>query len=142
MTEEENLIIKEIDDNFIAIANSMKDIDQAINAINECVVNLNDRVKELEEHVVKIPTPDKILYKPVGHDNYLNIKENFDYIYSMLRSLKKDELADMKMTAYAKMVVTPMGILVRDFTSDVLVALVMLMVIVRLEILVYQLKQD
>ena len=91
MTEEENLIIKEIDDNFIAIANSMKDIDQAINAINECVVNLNDRVKELEEHVVKIPTPDKILYKPVGHDNYLNIKENFDYIYSMLRSLKKDE---------------------------------------------------
>ena len=35
MTEEENLIIKEIDDNFIAISNSMKDIDQAINAINE-----------------------------------------------------------------------------------------------------------
>jgi hypothetical protein len=40
------------------------------------------------------------------------------------------------MTAYAKMVVTPMEILVRDFISDVLVALVILMVIAILEILV------
>ena len=40
MTEEENLIIKEIDDNFIAIANSMKDIDQAINKAQEKVKNV------------------------------------------------------------------------------------------------------
>jgi hypothetical protein len=90
MTEDENLIMQEIDDNFIAISNSMGDIDRAINAINQCVVNLNERMTELEEHVVKIPTPDKILYQPVGHDGYLNIKENLDHIYSLLRSLKKD----------------------------------------------------
>ena len=90
MTEEENTIIKEIDDNFISISNSMKDIDTAINGITECVVKLNERVKALEEHIVTIPTPDKILYKPVGHEEYMNIKENLDYIYSLLGSLNKN----------------------------------------------------
>lgn len=87
MTEEENAVIKEIDDNFIAISNSMKDIDSAIEAVNKCIISLNERITQLEEHIVKIPTPDKILYKPVGHDDYLNIKENLDNIYAQLRSL-------------------------------------------------------
>ncbi len=87
MTEEENVIIKEIDDNFIAISNSMKDIDSALDAVNKCIIQLNERVTKLEEHIVTIPTPDKILYKPVGHEDYLNIKENLDNIYEQLRRL-------------------------------------------------------
>jgi archaellum component FlaC len=85
--QDDNVIIKEIDENFVAISNSMQDIDSALGAINTCINQLSDRIQKLEEHVVTIPTPDKILYKPVGHDDYLNIKENLDSIYEQLRRL-------------------------------------------------------
>ena len=40
---------------------------EAHQIINECLVSLAERLKKLEEYVVHIPTPDKILYLSLIH---------------------------------------------------------------------------
>ena len=61
---------------------------EAHQIINECLLSLAERLKKLEEYVINIPTPDKILYKPSGEEEYLNLKENYDLIYKSIEELK------------------------------------------------------
>jgi len=61
---------------------------EAHEIINECLVSLAERLKKLEEYVINIPTPDKILYKPSGEEEYLNLKENYDLIYKSIKELQ------------------------------------------------------
>lgn len=61
---------------------------EAHQIINECLVSLAERLKKLEEYVVHIPTPDKILYKPKGEEEYLSLKENYDLIYKSIEELR------------------------------------------------------
>ena len=69
-----------------------EDINQALMTINECLVKVGTRLNELERYVQEIPTPDKTLYKPQGADTYLNVRENYDEIYS--RIIKLEEQVD------------------------------------------------
>ena len=93
MSFEESPILQEIDDNFVAIKNSIDDNAKAHETLNECIVKLHDRIKELEEYIVNIPTPDKIWYKPYDAPDYLNFKENLDYIYAKIKKLE-DSIGD------------------------------------------------
>ena len=61
---------------------------EAHEVINECVKGLGERLAEVVKYVNELPTPDKILYKPKGHKDYLNIKENYDEIYRRIEKLE------------------------------------------------------
>ena len=61
---------------------------EAHEVINECVKGLGERLAEVVKYVNEIPTPDKVLYKPKGHKDYLNIKENYDEIYRRIEKLE------------------------------------------------------
>ena len=91
MTEKENTVIKEIDDNFVAISNALHEIEKAHKVVNECIVALNNRVQEMEEYIVKLPTPDKILYRPTNTEDHLTLKQNLDFIYLRLQKLEASE---------------------------------------------------
>jgi len=94
MKFEENPILQDIDDNFVAIKESIDDNAKAHDTLNECITSLSNRIKEVEDYVVTIPTPDKILYKPPGAEDYLNLKENLDYIYAKIKKLEDSILGD------------------------------------------------
>ena len=61
---------------------------EAHEVINECVKGLGERLAEVVKYVNELPTPDKVLYKPKGHKDYLNIKENYDEIYRRIEKLE------------------------------------------------------
>jgi len=63
-------------------------LNQALLALNDCIEVLHKRIERIEEYLNELSTPDKILYKPKGHENYLNIKENYDEIYRRLGELE------------------------------------------------------
>lgn len=65
-----------------------KDNQEAHEAINMCLVQIGERLKEIEQYLNSVPTPDKILYKPNGAEDYLNMKENYDEIYRRLEALE------------------------------------------------------
>ena len=43
----------------------------------------------MEKAISELPTPDKVFYKPEGHEDYLNIKGNYDEIYRRISELEK-----------------------------------------------------
>ena len=91
--EEENKVIKDIDDNFNDIANALK-------VVNECLLSLANRVTELESVVSALVEAnnecvsfDKVVYKPLcGTEDHVSIKDNLDIIYSKLEELEKNVL--------------------------------------------------
>ena len=65
-----------------------QDNKEAHEAINMCLETIAARIKAIEEYLNELPTPDKILYKPNGAEDYLNMKENYDNIYKRLEALE------------------------------------------------------
>ena len=93
--EEFEKIIKEIDDNFIGIKEGFDDNATAHENLNECIKKLDDAITALHERLSAVeirlsetPTPDKILYKPEGSNDYLNMKGNYDHIYERISKLE------------------------------------------------------
>ena len=87
--------MKIIEANFKEIEKSFKETKDAFNTVNETIVKISsnqkilaDRVAEIEEVLSKIPTPDKIMYKPVGED-YMNLGDNFDMLYAKIKELQQ-----------------------------------------------------
>lgn len=76
--------------------NNEQEVAEALNAINDCLIALGKRMKELEEYVTTMNISEKILYKPSGQEKYLNIKENYDLIYERLDKLEKEGPWDVK----------------------------------------------
>ena len=65
-----------------------EEVSTALNAINDCLRALHERLEAVEKYVQELPTPDKTYYKPEGQDEYLNIKGNYDQIYQRLKKLE------------------------------------------------------
>jgi hypothetical protein len=57
-------------------------------AINDCLTTILDRLKNLEEYALILPS--KIQYRPPGKEEYLSLKENLDYIYERLGKLEQN----------------------------------------------------
>lgn len=89
MSKEREKIIEEIEENFLAISKALSDIDTAFENSNEVITKVIERIKEIEEYVINLPTPDKTFYKPRGSEEYLNYKHNLDYIYDRIDKLEK-----------------------------------------------------
>ena len=62
---------------------------EAHEAINMCLSAIVKRLEGIEKFVNEMPTPDKTYYKPSGHEDYLNTKENYDNIYDRLKVLEE-----------------------------------------------------
>lgn len=56
--------------------------------INDILLKLGERLENLEKYVQALPTPDKTMYRPPNHEEYLNIKENYDLLYRRLEALE------------------------------------------------------
>ena len=65
-----------------------EEVSVALNAVNDCLKALHERLEAVEKYVQELPTPDKTYYKPEGQDEYLNIKANYDQIYKRLKKLE------------------------------------------------------
>ena len=65
-----------------------KQLAEALNTINDCLVKVGERLNAIEKYVSELPTPDKTYYKPTGKEEYMNIKDNFDEIYSRLNKIE------------------------------------------------------
>ena len=46
-----------------------KQLAEALNTINDCLVKVGERLNAIEKYVSELPTPDKTYYKP-NVDNY------------------------------------------------------------------------
>ena len=62
---------------------------EAHEVLNTCVHELAERLGEVTKYVNDLTTPEKILYKPKGAEEYLNIKENYDEIYRRIAELEE-----------------------------------------------------
>ena len=62
---------------------------EALNTLNECLITIGKRLDALETYVQEMPTPDKTFYKPEGEKDYMNYKENLDFIYERLDNLEE-----------------------------------------------------
>lgn len=49
---------------------------------------MEERLEALETFVRTIPTPDKLFYRPDGHEEYLDVKGNYEEIYKRIKELK------------------------------------------------------
>ena len=67
---------------------SEEDIANALNTVNQCLQVIGQRLDAIEQYVQELPIHDKILYKPKNPPDYLNIKENYDEIYTRLEKLE------------------------------------------------------
>ena len=56
--------------------------------INGVLMKIGERLEHLEKYVQALPTPDKTMYRPPNHKEYLNIKENYDLLYRRLEALE------------------------------------------------------
>ena len=66
-----------------------KQLAEALNTLNECLIVIGKRLDALETYVQEIPTPDKTLYKPEGETYYMTLKQNLDFIYERLDNLEE-----------------------------------------------------
>ena len=66
-----------------------KQLAEALNPLNECLIVIGKRLDALETYVQEIPTPDKTLYKPEGEEDYMTLKQNLDFIYERLDNLEE-----------------------------------------------------
>ena len=96
--EEFEKIIKEIDDNFIGIKEGFDDnalahehLNKAMKQLDDAIMGLHERLSAVEVRLAETPTPDKILYKPTGSDDYLNMKDNYDHIYERISKLEDQQ---------------------------------------------------
>lgn len=67
---------------------SGQQIGEAIVAIQQCLEAMAKRLADVESYVSELPTPAKTYYKPKGHEDYLNLKENFDELYKRIGALE------------------------------------------------------
>ena len=74
-----------------------QDNKEAHEAINMCLEAIVKRLEQIESFVNELPTPDKTYYKPEGHEDYLNTKENYDTIYNRIKILE-DKVYGMQRT--------------------------------------------
>lgn len=88
--------MKAIEANFKAIEKSFKDIREGFDTVNETIIKISsnqkiiaDRVENIEKALSKIPTPDKIMYRPVGEEGYMNLGDNFDMLYAKIKELQQ-----------------------------------------------------
>ena len=65
-----------------------QDNQEAHEVINMCLGQIGERLAEIEKYLNELPTPDKIMYKPKGAEDYLNMKENYDENYKRLEALE------------------------------------------------------
>jgi hypothetical protein len=56
----------------------------AISIISQRIIQLEEAFNALQKMVLS----GAIMYRPEGEENYLNMKENFDLIYSKLKECK------------------------------------------------------
>ena len=70
------------------LINFEEDTKEAIEVINQCLQKIGERLNAIEQFIQQIPTPDKVMYKPEGQKDYLNMKENYDLIYDRLKKLE------------------------------------------------------
>ena len=61
---------------------------EAHDVLNSAIKSIGERLAEVIKYVNELPTPDKVLYKPKGKEDYLNIRENYDEIYRRLEALE------------------------------------------------------
>ena len=66
-----------------------KQLAEALNTLNECLIVIGKRLDALETYVQEIPTQDKTLYKPEGETYYMTLKQNLDFIYERLDNLEE-----------------------------------------------------
>lgn len=71
-----------------SVSSTEYELNEALTAINDCLIAIHKRLEQLENYVNELPTPDKTYYKPEGHTEYLNTKDNYDEIYTRLRELE------------------------------------------------------
>jgi|TARA_B100001093_G_scaffold217832_1_gene208938 hypothetical protein len=88
--------MKTIEANFKEIEKSFKETKDAFDVVNETIIKITsnqkiivDRIEEIEKTLSKIPTPDKIMYRPVGEEGYMNIGDNFDMLYAKIKELQQ-----------------------------------------------------
>lgn len=66
----------------------LKDNEDAHKIVNECLVKIGTRLKEIEDAIQDLPTPDKTYYKPRGEEEYLTLAQNLTKIYERLDRLE------------------------------------------------------
>ena len=66
----------------------LKDNEEAHKIVNECIIKIGERLKDIETAIQELPTPDKTYYKPIGAEEYLTLKQNLDTIYERLNKLE------------------------------------------------------
>ena len=69
---------------------------EAHEAINMCLSAIVKRLEGIEKFVNEMPTPDKTYYKPKGYDDYLDMRQNYDELYTRIGKL--EEMAHPKPT--------------------------------------------
>lgn len=70
------------------VAVTPQQIAEALVAVNEVLVTLEKRLRDVEKYVSELPTPAKTFYKPDGYDDYMNLKENFDELYRRVERIE------------------------------------------------------
>ena len=63
-------------------------IAKALVAVNEVLMTLEKRLRDVEKYVSELPTPAKTFYKPDGYDDYMNLKQNFDELYKRIERIE------------------------------------------------------
>ena len=63
-------------------------IAEALAAVNQVLITLEKRLRDVEKYVSELPTPAKTFYKPDGYDDYMNLKENFDELYRRVERIE------------------------------------------------------
>ena len=66
----------------------LKDNEEAHVILNELIIKIGNRLKNLEEAVQEMPTPDKTYYKPSGSEDYLTLAQNLNHIYERLEKIE------------------------------------------------------
>tara|TARA_A100001201_G_C3910259_1_gene147480 strand:- start:80 stop:325 length:246 start_codon:yes stop_codon:yes gene_type:complete len=70
------------------VAVTPEQIAEALGAVNQVLVALEKRIRDVEKYVSELPTPAKTFYKPDGYDDYMNLKENFDELYRRVERIE------------------------------------------------------
>ena len=70
------------------VAVTPEQIAEALGAVNQVLIALEKRIRDVEKYVSELPTPAKTFYKPDGYDDYMNLKENFDELYRRVERIE------------------------------------------------------
>ena len=78
--------MSETSDDMVAV--TPEQIAEALGAVNQVLIALEKRIRDVEKYVSELPTPAKTFYKPDGYDDYMNLKENFDELYRRVERIE------------------------------------------------------